>query len=285
LTPKPEAKDEEKPPEPKPDAKDEEKPSEPKAEEALEDTRTQNVDAPSTDTSGLSKDLDHTADDTIKIERPKPKPDAMPLPSLGAPAAAKTVNNKETVKLRPSASTPQDAPDEEAAVKASKATIKLSPPTAVKPPEKPETSPETPPETKGEETVPAPAEAEEKPKSKLTIGKAPPPKTPPKEEEETAPEKPGGLKLKSMAPKTEAPRAAADQEKIQERKKGGPKGKSQASPIYTAVAVIALVLVTFGALATTAQFFDLWQPESPVGKQIVPHVKGIMDSLMSSLLK
>ncbi|MCK4981710.1 MAG: hypothetical protein KAS17_02240, partial [Victivallaceae bacterium] len=119
-------------------------------------------------------------------------------------------------------------------------------------------------------------------KSKLTIGKAPPPKTQPNEEE--APDEKGGLKLKSMKPKIEAPRATADKEKIKEIK-SGKKGSSQASPIYTAAAIITFVLVAFSALATTAQYFALWDTKNPVGEQIVPHVKNIMDSLMKSLIK
>ena len=244
-----------------------------------EDTRTKNVEMPSKETGGVSN---HVDDDTIKIERPKQKADAMAMPSLGATAAAKTVNNKETVKLRPSAAAQNAPAGDDAAAKASKATIKLSPPSAAKTKEEPKAT-----EDKKDEAGPTVnLKIDRKPKSKLTIGKAPPPKTVAKEEEEAAPEgQGGGLKLKSMAPKTEAPRAAADQQKIKEKKTGKKREKSSASPFYTAVAVITVVLVAFSALATTSQFFDLWEPESPVGKQIVPHVKGIMDSLMKSLIK
>jgi hypothetical protein len=234
-----------------------------------EDTRTRNVKMPSKGTAGTDI-TDASEDDTIKIERPKKKADAMPMPSLGATAAAKTVNNKATVKLRPPADNKKEAASDEAAAKASKETIKLSPPLEAKKEEA-----KAPEEKKGK----APAEETPK-KSKLTIGKAPPPKTVPAETEEAAPEvKKGGLKLKSMAPAAEAPRAEADKEKIKEIK-AAKKGSSEASMFYTMVAIISVVLVAFSALVTVSQFFELWEKESPVGEQIVPHIKGLMTEIM-----
>ena len=219
--------------------------------------------------------------DTIKIERPKKKADVLPMPSLGVTAAAKTVNNKETVKLRPSAAVKPEEKDtsgSEATAKASKETIKLSPTPAPK-------KSEVPAAKKDKEEAPAVNLKldEKKPaKSKLTIGKAPPPKSSPKEDVEAPEGKAGGLKLKSMAPKTEAPRALADQQKIKEIKKGK-KGNSEASMLYTIAAVISVVLVAFSALVSVSQFFDFWEKENPVGQQIVPHVKGAMTELMKSL--
>ena len=274
-----------------------EAPAEPKADGSLQDTNTRKTlklkavkpgeapaaakkeNIPSKKTTGvaLQPEEDAAESDTIKIERPKKKADAMPMPSLGVTVAAKTVNNKETVKLRPSATgATENAPaGDEATVKASKATIKLTPPA-------------TPGETESAEEkkddTPAPAAEETPKKSKLTIGKAPPPKSAPKETEE--PEAPagkaGGLKLKSMAPKIEAPRATADQAKIKE-KKTKKKGNNEASVFYTMVAVISFILVAFSALVTVSQFYELWDKENPVGQQIVPHVKGIMTDVMKSL--
>ena len=211
------------------------------------------------------------------------------MPSLGAPAAAKAVNNKDTVKLRPPSAggIKLATPGAPAEAKASKETIKLSPKPA------PAATENAVAEEKSAEEKAAPEQAptvnlklkSKKPtKSKLTIGKPPPPKTPPKEEE-AAPESPtapgagggGGLKLKSMAPKTEAPRAQADQNKIKEIKKGGPKTKSQASPIYTLVAIIAVVLVAFSALVTAAQYFNLWNQEAIGGQPIeIPVLKDMV---------
>ena len=243
-------------------------------EQDFDDTRTKNVQAiPSKETRGInSAPVANSAvdDDTIKIERPKKKADVMPMPSLGAPAAAKTVNNKETVKLRPSAAIKKDGPGEATTAKASKETIKLSPPGAAKKEEAP--------------VAKAKAEEEEPKKSKLTIGKVPPPKTTPKEDAEAeAPAGGSGLKLKSMAPKIEAPRAAADQEKIKGIKKNKKSGGSQASMFYTAVAVITFVLVAFSALVTTSQFFELWDTENPVGVQIIPIVKDVMKELVKMI--
>ncbi len=272
------------------------KPGEAKAEPAIDSKVTADVDPeatqalapipaiPSKATSNLTAKTaeGQVADaDTIKIERPKKKADALPMPSLGVTAAAKTINNKETVKLRPSAAVKPEGKDSngsEATAKASKETIKLSPTPVPKQSEVPETK-------KDKEAAPAVNLTldEKKPaKSKLTIGKAPPPKTSPKEDVEAPEGKAGGLKLKSMAPKTEAPRALADQQKIKEIKKGK-KGNSEASMFYTIAAVISVVLVAFSALVSVSQFFDFWEKENPVGQQIVPHVKGAMTELMKSL--
>lgn len=225
------------------------------------------------------------SDDTIKIKRPEKKPEAMPMPSLGAPAAAKAVSNKDTVKLRPpslaakpaGAGTPAEA-------KASKETIKLSPkPAAI------EKEPGTEKPVEEKSAVDQASTINLKLKTKLSVGKPPPPKTPPKEEAAPptpeAPETPevstapgsGGLKLKAMAPKTEAPRAKADQEKIKGIKKGSPKGKSQASPVYTLVAIIAVVLIAFSALVTAAQYFNLWNQAVIGGQPIeIPVLKDMV---------
>ena len=216
------------------------------------------------------------AADTIKIERPKKKADALPMPSLGVTAAAKTVNNKETVKLRPSAAVKAEGKDSngsEATTKASKETIKLSPTSVPEQSEVPEAQKDAAP------AVTLKLDEKKPTKSKLTIGKAPPPKSSPKEEVEAPEGKAGGLKLKSMAPKAEAPRVLTDQKKIKEIKKG----KSDASMFYTIAAVISVVLVAFSALVSVSQFFDFWEKENPVGQQIVPHVKGAMTELMKSL--
>ena len=218
-----------------------------------------------------------TEADTIKIERPKPKADAMPMPSLGAPAAAKTVNNKDTVKLRPPTDEAIPAGDE-AATMASKDTIKLSPQPEEKIAEEKE---------KEAPTVNLKLDAKKATKSKLTIGKVPPPKTPakpeveakPEEAEETPAEKNGnggdsGLKLKEFKRSAEAPRAQADLEKIQGMKTG--KKDSSASMFYTMVAVVTLVLVAFSAMATAVQYFNLWDLKTIGGKAIeLPYLKDL----------
>ncbi|MDD5728351.1 MAG: hypothetical protein PHV59_07310, partial [Victivallales bacterium] len=236
------------------------------------------------------------SEDTIKIQRPASKPDAMPLPSLGAPAAAKAVNSKDTVKLHipPANGSSADTGTKTAA----KETIKLSPkepaPETVIPEdggtainlklEVPKSKltlgkvvqPKTPePETAVPEdggTAVNPELNTEEPKSKLTLGKVPPPKTPvpaPDEGGEAAPPSApgGGLKLKTMAPKAEAPRTAVDQEKIKEMRisRGG---AGQASPLYTLVAVIAVILVAFCTLVTAVQYFNFWNKQAIGGNPI-----------------
>ncbi len=222
-------------------------------------------------------EAESTDDDTIKIQRPKQKPGAMPMPSLGVTVAAKTVNNKDTVKLRPPAA--GEAPAGEEVSQASKDTIKLSPhpvPEGEVSEDKKDDAP----------TVNLKVNAKKGKNSKLTIGKTPPPKTPvPKTPvpatvegkfEESKPGS-GGLKLKEMAPIAEAPRAKTDKDVIKEKKKAMKGGRTQASGFYTLLAVLTIVLVAFCALVTATQYFNLWDLETIGGQKIeIPYLNELM---------
>jgi hypothetical protein len=210
-------------------------------------------------------------DETIKIKRPPKKAGLAPLPSLGATAAeAKTASNKETVKLRPAAAEKATAGAEKA--KASKETIKLSPQAEEAPTGKLEETP----------TVNLKIAPKKNKKSKLTISKPPkaqkPQQAPPKPGEKPAePAAAGGLKLKAQKAKTEAPRAEADKAKIEELKATKKAGNTEASSIYTLVAILTLVLMAFSALVTAAQYFNLWDLDTIGGKQIeIPYMKDLV---------
>jgi hypothetical protein len=264
--------------------------SESENEGGMKDTRTRRtlkLKAVKPEEQKPSIDLDAGADaqsavaedDTIKIQRPTKKPTAMPMPSLGATATAKSVNTKDTVKL--SSPAPKAAPAAEEP-KSSKATIKLAPkPQAEAPAAVEEKQDEAP-------TVNIKIGPKKDRKSKISIGKAPPPKTPtaPPATPEKAPEQngveppeggAGGLKLKDIGPKTEAPRAQSDQDKIKEISIDKRGGKSQASGFYTLVALITFVLLAFSALVTAVQYFNLWDLETIGGNKIeIPVLKDMI---------
>ncbi|MDD5697687.1 MAG: hypothetical protein PHH77_03635 [Victivallaceae bacterium] len=243
------------------------------AEELLKPVEPETAEAAEAAAEGL--------DDTIKIQRPPSKAGAIPMPSLGVTMAAKTVNNKATIKLHPT-----EAAAEDKAAQASKQTVKLSP---QPPPEKASEAPEVLEEVEEvEEIEEIEEEAEEKKaapsvnlklnmgalKSKLVITKTPDSDIPPEAETPASESKTGRLKLQAMKPKIEAPRTVTDQEKILELKAAKQNAAAPASAFYTLVALITIVLVLFSALVTAVQYFNIWNPQATGGQKIeLPYLK------------
>ncbi|MFA7231149.1 MAG: hypothetical protein WC071_07745, partial [Victivallaceae bacterium] len=248
-------------------------------------------------------------DDTVKIQRPGTKTTPEAGAVVGAPvtdaAQLKTVPGaKQTIKLRPSTAGAEDAESmksSESSIKlapssSSKATIRLTPESATSsapalaPASKISPSAPTlnlkPPVAAGEKKADEQAVPAVPKLGGLKLGKkneepgeqsSAAADAPPAVEGET---KKGGLSIKKAAADAEEPkgppRVQKDQEKIAAGVSGRKAAASEASLLYTCLAVVTLIILGASVAITVIQYANFWEQQR-VGRKIeIPYLSDLV---------